>query len=202
LPLGKALAHQDNMRVDLTNIFVALCLTILGYYYGLSNGGFSVEDLLPVSNLIVSFCALVIATKALSTWKNQFQHQGQYKSLVSAESCFKIYCTFEEKVKVECLKARRKQGVDFDLPMDMIELRNDKERDYQKSWGELKIHCRGFVNKNSFLAPDNVGGKYLEAIQELHLDTYRPHECSFNKYHEVISKKGEKTFHYTRSRLG
>ena len=102
----------------------------------------------------------------------------------------------------ECFKARQKQGVDFDPPMDMIEQRNDKKRDYQKSWGELKIHCRGFVNKYSCLTPDNVGGKYLKALQELHLDTYKPHESSFNKYHQFISKKGEKIFHHYRSRFG
>lgn len=188
------------MRVDLTNIFVALFLTILGYYYGLSNGEFSVDKLLSVSNLTVSFCALIVAIKALSAWKNQFQHQEQYKSLVSAELCFKIYCSSEYKVKEECLKARQKQGIEFSLPMNMVDQRNDKKRDYQKSWKELEIHCRDFVQNNSYLSPDNIGKKYTKAILDLHLELYKPYECNFDKYHEFIFKKGEDTFHNYRSR--
>ncbi|WP_426357865.1 hypothetical protein ACPUVO_15620 [Pseudocolwellia sp. HL-MZ19] len=159
------------------------------------------NEIFSVLGLIVSVCTLCVAQQALGTWRNQFKHQEQHRSLLNAEECFKKYCASEEKLRVECIKMRSKQGVDFIFPIGDADLRNIKQREYQRSLDELVITYPKFVRKNVSLAPDELSKLYIETIREIHSDTFNPCNSNFYNMHEYNLKRGVAAFHKYRAKL-
>jgi len=189
------------MKPDVTNICVALCLVIMGYYYGASNNSLITSDIFSLLGLIISLSALIIAKQALGTWRNQFKHQLQHKALVNAELCFKSYCASEESFRVECIKRRSKQGSDFKVPNEHSDIRNTQKREYQRAWNELAITGLGFVERNTNLAPKEIGDGYLNFAIEVHNEDFSPSRSNFYNMHEYNLMEGVTMFLKYRAEL-
>jgi len=190
------------MKTDVTNICIAICLVILGYYYGASSNSLITNDIFSLLGLIVSFCALIIAKEALGTWKNQFKHQLQHKALVNAEIYFKDYCASEEKFRIECIKRRsEEQSTDFDIPNDLSDIRNTLKREYQRAWNELAITGLDLVENNQNFAPDEISKSYFIFAVEVHDENFCASKSSFYDVHESNLKKGVEMFIKYRKKL-
>ena len=190
------------MKVDITNICVALFFAMGGMYLGASWGSFIREDIFSFCGIIISIGTLLIANKALNTWKNQFRFQEQYKSLVNAEVKFKNYCISESDLRSYCLDLRHKGGVEFDYS-DSEELQQRKFQfvEYLDSWNELKIHCPDFEVTNEFMKPDILSGKYTNISMELSREDYIPYENQFDNWHHQNFRDGVHRFQIYRSKI-
>jgi hypothetical protein len=189
------------MKIDITNIIVALFLAIAGYYFGASHSNLLVFDIFPALSLIVSACTLFIGQQALNSWKNQFKHQEQYKSLVNAEKCFRSYCISEEELRAECIKRRSEHGVNFELPMQYSDAVNRKKFEYQQAWDELAITCADFIKDNIWLTPDAISKGYISEIVQIHDDDFTPQKSNFYEMHGANLTSGKKVFHDYRAQL-
>ena len=198
---------------NISNICVVLCFAIFGYFLGLSKSEIVDLDLFSILRVIISVSALIIANQALGTWKSQFKYQEQYKSLVNAETSLKNYLNYQDKVRSIGLKMRQDEvkrchlsapeykGVDFILPDYIINLRNLKQLEYQRSWDELKIHCPDFTRKNQEIEPDVLSRDYLNLFIELSSSDYKIGDSKYMNFHNRIFNKGVKAFHVERSRI-
>lgn len=199
------------MKLDITNICVVLCFTIFGYFLGLSKSEIVDLDLFSILSVIISVSALIIANQALGTWKSQFKYQEQYKSLVNAETSLKNYLNYQDEVRTiglnmrqdevtRCnLRASKNEGVD--LPDYISDLRNLKQREYQRSWDELKIHCPDFIQENKEIEPDVLSRGYRDLFMELSSSAYKLGDFKYINFHNHIFEIGVKAFHVKRAEI-
>jgi len=174
------------MKLDISNICVSISCAILGFYVGAERGITLSFGVVEVIGLVISISMLIVATQALSSWRNQFKHHVQYKSILKVESRFQSYWEAELEVRTACLKNRSIEGFDFSLPMPEINHRNDMQYRYQVSWDELKVYHPKFEKKFSELAPDNLSKGCLTRVMRLYEESYKSSEDDFTQwYHEV-----------------
>jgi hypothetical protein len=201
------------MKLDITNVCVALCLTILGYFLGASKSEIVDIDLSSILTVIISVSGLMIANQALYTWRAQFKHLERHKSLVAAEISFKNYWNYQDEVRSISLRMRQdavtktdpkmleKTAIDFTLPTYITEQRNLKQLEYQRSWNELKIHCSGFIKKNHELEPDALSKHYRKLAMELHSKNYESGDAKYMNFHDSSFRNGVKAFHVERAKI-
>lgn len=190
------------MRVDISNVSVAVVCAILGFYAGASKGVIPSLGILEAIGFIVSTATLIIANQGLSSWRNQFKHQVQYKSLLKAKANFEKYWKSEDSVRSSCLRKRRREGLTFELPEADTEYRNNMQRKYQESWNELTVYCPKFVDEYRDIAPDNICRTHLNYINELRTKNFSPSTSDYYSWQNVTHKRARSGFYTYVKKLG
>ena len=188
-----------NKGVGITCFCAAVFFIIIGYCLGVLKT--QMEDPFPIIRVIMSCCALIIALKALYTWKNQFKYQEQYKSLIQADIDFNKYCIFANDDRALSHKriVKALTSVDIstndEIPDDAyLKEKKEKYTNYVRSWDELSVHCNDFITNNEKLSPDNLGKIYLTTspkskdvdYDKLHEDTIRDGRLTFQRYRKKL----------------
>ena len=189
------------MRVDISNVSVAVVCAILGFYVGAFKGVIPSLGILEAIEFVVSMATLIIASQALNSWRNQFKHQVQYKSLLKLKANFENYWKSEDSVRSSCMKKRHREGFAFELPETEIDHRNNMQRKYQESWNELTVYCPKFVDEYRDIAPDNICRIHLDYINELRKQNFSPSTSDFYDWQNIMKKRAISGFYTYLSKL-
>ncbi len=190
------------MKPDITNICVAICIAVLGFYLGLSATHLIKLNFIGVCGVVISICALIVAYQALTTWKNQFKHHEQYKSLVNIEDEFRKYCEAEIEYWHCCLKLRRENGNNYESSESPeLNNRNLMYQNYIHSWNELLIHLPSFKDKRPYYSPKNVQIMFRDLLKRLRSTSYQHENDLPDSEHENIISSGIGSFQVARRKL-
>ncbi|GLT18320.1 hypothetical protein GCM10007938_20980 [Vibrio zhanjiangensis] len=183
------------VRVDISNVSVEVACTILGFYAGAAKGVIPSLGILEAIGLVVSISTLIIASQALNSWRNQFRHQVQYKSLLKLKANFENYWKSEDSVRSSCMEKWRREGFAFELPETEIDHRNNMQRKYQESWNEITMYCPKFVDEYRDIAPDNICKIHLDYINELRKQNFSPSTSDFYDWQNKMNKRAMGAFY-------
>lgn len=190
------------MKVDISNVTVAVVFAILGFYAGDSKVVIPNLGIPEAIELVVSVATLIIASQALNSWRKQFKHQIQYKTLLKVKDSFEEYWKAEDRVWTSFMKKRHLDGFTLDLLETEFNYRNDMQREYQESWDELAVYCPKFVDEYCDIAPDNISRIHLDYINEQLKPNLSSSTSGFDNWQNKIIKRARSGFYTYVKKLG